>query len=138
MKPLSEFREDYEALSSIASNVNRQLGFAGIAIIWIFKIDQKNLATGQVLLPSDLYIAAVLIAASLLSDLLHYVIGSAIWAMFWRYKEKDPRISSDTEVEAHPWLTWPTWILFSWKIMFMIAAYSFLLKFLISHVGVGK
>lgn len=138
MKPLHEFRTDYEELSGIASNVSRQLGFAGIAIIWIFKIDQKISTSIPVLLPSDLYIAALLIAISLLLDLLQYVTGSFIWAMFWRYKEKEPLISSDSEVEAAPWLTWPGWTLFTWKIIFMIGAFSFLLKFLILHIGVGK
>ena len=37
---LSDYRETYYEFSGKASDVTRQLAFAGIAIVWIFKIEE--------------------------------------------------------------------------------------------------
>lgn len=42
MMRLSQIREAYEELSGKLSDVNRQLAFAGIGIIWIFKITDDH------------------------------------------------------------------------------------------------
>ena len=39
---LSEYKKTYEDFSGKASNVVRQLSFAGIAVIWIFKVQSNG------------------------------------------------------------------------------------------------
>ena len=38
----SEIREAYEELSGMLSKFNRQLAFAGIGIVWLFRITDNN------------------------------------------------------------------------------------------------
>jgi hypothetical protein len=83
---LKDCREAYESSSGKASDLVRYLGFAGIALIWVFKMDRG----GVPVLSSELYLPAALIAAGLTADLLQYVAhGVTYWVVF-RCKEKDP------------------------------------------------
>ena len=46
MKSISEYREEaYYSATDTASSIARQLGFAGIAIIWIFKHGDAGVLT---------------------------------------------------------------------------------------------
>ena len=62
MMKLSEIRNAYEELSAKLSEINRQLCFAGFAIIWIF-----NKSKGGVSVPEDLYLPAFLLCCSIFS-----------------------------------------------------------------------
>ena len=62
---LSEIREAYEVLSSKLSEINRQLCFAGFAIIWIF-----NKSEGSILIPNELHFPAFLFVISAVSKIL--------------------------------------------------------------------
>lgn len=79
MATLKEFRDGYHELSGTASEVSRNLGFAGIAVIWIFKADLPEKAYT---LAPELYHAGVVIVLSLALDLLQYVFSSLIWGAF--------------------------------------------------------
>lgn len=81
---LKDARENYVYFSGQASTVVRQLGFAGIAIIWIFSEgDKPNRAT----VPRDLLVPGLLLVVALASDLLQYVAGALCWGCYQRWRE---------------------------------------------------
>ncbi|MGH7240327.1 MAG: hypothetical protein ACREHG_09745, partial [Candidatus Saccharimonadales bacterium] len=113
-----------------ASDINRQIGFAGIAIIWLFK-----LAIGQkIIVPAGLHLPAILIIASLAIDLLQYLIGWAIWQLFYMVKWKEHKDDEET-VDAPDWCEWLLNIMFILKISSMVAAYVFLIRFICSKLA---
>lgn len=126
---LGNSKEAYYELSGIASNVNRQIGFAGIAIIWIF----CQVLNNKVLIPNELIIPTFLIAISLCFDLLQYIFGSVIWGSFHRYYEKKGK-NDDSEVEASIFLNYPQNTCFMLKLLSMIIAYIFLFLYLYSNI----
>jgi hypothetical protein len=72
---LKDIRAQYYAQTTKASDVARQLSFAGIAAIWVFKTDSTNGPT----VPSVLLPAAIAFALALLSDLFQYASGGLLW-----------------------------------------------------------
>jgi hypothetical protein len=79
--------------------------------------------------------AAFFIFLSLLFDFLQYVLGTTIWFVYFRHKEKQ-RTKEDDEVLAPPQLNWPTWGLFYLKSAMLLVAYScYIIPFLASRFG---
>jgi hypothetical protein len=117
------------ALSGKASDIVRQLGFAGIALVWIFKTDQA----GRFLVPSDLFLPATLIVVGLSLDLLQYILGTAAWGIYNSVKERSGTIQTD-EFLAPRWINWPALVCFWGKIIVMGVAYVFLIRFLAHRV----
>jgi hypothetical protein len=63
-----------------AGDLSRQLGLAGIAVIWLFKISNQQVnASTQVLLPESLHLPLILIVVSLALDSFQYLLGIVIW-----------------------------------------------------------
>jgi hypothetical protein len=112
-----------------ASEIVRQLGFAGIALVWLFRIQGSS---GLDVLPKDLRVPTILIVTSLAMDLLHYVWGSAAWGVFGSVKETQiKKVEDDWEKlkEAEPfrapsWINYPTNFFFWGKIVVICAAYA--------------
>lgn len=124
---LSEYRKTYYELSAKASDVARQLSFAGIAIIWIFKMDIKPIP----IIPKPLLLPVVLFASALAADLLHYITATSIWGFFHWWKEKN-KYESDPDLTASRFLNWPVLALFWLKLMLVIFAYVFVIKYIIN------
>ena len=125
---LSDYRNHYYNLSAKASDVARQLAFAGLAIIWIFKLDSKPIPA----IPKPLLIPAALLVCALASDLLHYIFATAIWGNFqWRKERKKKDGETDPDLIASRFLNWPGLGLFSLKLFFVSAAYCFIIKYTI-------
>ena len=119
-------REVYEGLSGKASDILRQLCFAGIALIWLFKAGTN----ASLILNPQLLRAALFIFIALSLDLLQYLIGTAMWHFFFRWKER-ANTSPDEVFEAPIWMNWPTWTLFWLKAASMAIAFGvFILPFL--------
>ncbi len=126
---LSGFREVVDYFSSKASDINRQLTFAGIAIIWIFKKE-----TGQIIdLPNFLYRPLIFFVLALIFDLFQYIIGFIIWKVFHRSQEKKGR-KDDDDVLANPIYSYPIDFFFLLKIIATAIAYGFLLVFLFTAI----
>src|SRR5688500_15770819 len=68
--------------SGEASKINRQLAFAGIAIIWIF-YSSKN----PELIPRGMQLPLLLLVIGLAVDLLQYVMGYILLKIFHRKHE---------------------------------------------------
>ena len=118
-------RAAYYEFSGKLSDIVRQLSFAGIAIIWVFKVDQK---TGTSV-PRELVLPALLLVASLASDALQYAYQTAAWGLFNRRLELR-RVSEEDNFSAPPAINVPANILFWLKVVLLAAAYALLLMFL--------
>jgi hypothetical protein len=129
---LQDYRNDSYTFSGKASDLNRQLGFAGIALIWLFKKD----VGGQVVVPNILVWAGILIVISLTLDMLHYCVAWYTWDSFFRSKE-NAGVAENAELDHDPSLVYPITGLFLAKIICVVAAYVlfgiFLIKTLVSQ-----
>ncbi len=123
---LSDYRKDYYEFSGKASDVARTASLAGIALIWVFKVDGASIPC----LPSELVLPAGLFALALAMDFLHYVVAAAIWGLFHRYHERrltDPEEDPET---THPsCLEYPILSLFVLKLISVTAAYVFVMLY---------
>ncbi|SRR5258707_3432280 len=119
--------EGYEVsveASDKASEINRHLALAGIAIIWVFKIDAGG---GRQIVPSQLFLPGLLLVIGLALDLLHYVLKSEIWYRLTRKHEK-----ADTlKFPVAPWVNYPGDTLYWLKIIATVSAYALLIRFLV-------
>lgn len=129
MLKLSEIRKGYEDASATLSEFNRQLCFAGFAIIWIF-----NGSVNSFEIPKELFIPGFLLCVSLILDVLQYVWTTCIWYRFYLRQRKlhtscDEDTASVQEPESYNVVSWG---LFGLKILTMISAYVLIGLFLIS------
>jgi hypothetical protein len=115
---LKEAREFYYYYSEAASDVSRKLNFAGLALIWLFKINDN----GQDHIPSELLFPCTLIILSLSFDILQYIYGTAAWGIFSRQKEKE----GNDEFKAPRVINWPSLLCFWIKTSMIPVAYLFL------------
>lgn len=121
---LKDARDLYYYFSGKTSDLVRQLGLAGIAVIWIFRGD----AHGAPKIPEALFCPLILIVVGLAFDLLHYAVATAIWGCFQRYKEV--RVTEEDEFKAPRIINWPSILCFALKTISVIAAYVYLLGYL--------
>lgn len=150
---IQDFRENYYYFSGEASKIVRNLGFAGIAVIWIF----RNKSADEISIPYDLIPIGLLILNGLILDFLQYVYAAAAWGIFCRMKERQQKneekiekekigLGGDEEwnslfwrflkenngsgdFEAPKQINWPTLTFFWLKIILMAIAYALLIIF---------
>jgi hypothetical protein len=126
---LEEARQCYYETSGKASDITRQLAFAGIAVIWIFKNGPDDAPT----IPNDLILAAAIFVLALALDFMHYVVKALLWGAYHRHKEKSLRkegIPLDSDFEFPRYINWPTVVLFWTKIVTLLAGQSVLFIYL--------
>jgi hypothetical protein len=128
---LSDFKQEYYEHTAKASDICRQLAFAGIAIIWVYRITDS---AKQDTIREELVLPLMLIVISLAADFMQYVWQSFIWRYFYEKEEKKASINEDPELDAPRWYNYPTNFFFYSKILMLIGAYWFLAKFLIDTV----
>jgi hypothetical protein len=121
---LKEYKKTYEEFTGKLSDINRQIAFAGIAIIWIF------VQRGNFEIASGLMIPLIFLAIALAADLFHYIYQSAAWAFFFNYHEK--RIQKEKgdyeqDIKAPRKINYFSWTLFITKITCVILGYLFLI-----------
>jgi len=126
---LAEYRETFYVFSGKASDLNRQLGFAGIALIWIFKtgVDDK------IAIPTALQWAGILIVISLALDMFHYCVGAAIWRCFYRRLETKG-VTEDEDITHSQYLELPILGLFMFKVAAMMVGYFFIFDYLLGRL----
>lgn len=122
---LSDFRNDYYTFSGKASDIARQLSLAGIALIWIFKLEKAS----PLAVPTELHLPALLFVAALAIDLLQYVLSTAIWGTFSRYYEWQGA-KDDAELEAPSYFNWPSLACFWGKLVTVLAGYATLFEYI--------
>lgn len=126
---LSEAWEIFGGHSGRASDVNRQLAFAAIGIVWVFR-GAEGLPSQ---IPDLLMWAGLFGALALAADLLHYVSASLCWGVYATYKElRDTR--TDARFRAPRYINHLAYLFFSGKIVAVAIAYGFISTFLIKNV----
>lgn len=126
---LAEVRENYTYFSGKASDIARQLALAGIALIWIFKTQVGE----QYRVPKELLPAAGFVVLALILDFLHYIVASLCWAIFNRFKEYRGT-KEDDDFLAPGQINWPSLVFFWTKLIATIAAYVYILRFVIFRI----
>jgi hypothetical protein len=122
-------RDQYSYFSRKASEYVRQLGFAGLALIWLFRIETDK----QWHIPRELLAPGIWIVIALGLDLLHYTSGALLWGMFHRTQDKTG-IPEDKKIVAPRWINWPGLLFFWGKIFVTCVAYGLIFQFLFSRV----
>ena len=85
---LDDARSAYEALSGKASDIiSRQLGLAGIALIWLFRVDTPKGPT----LDSSLLRGASSFSAPSSAISYSTAVGATIWFRYFRHEENEGR-----------------------------------------------
>lgn len=126
----SDIREAYYEASGKASDIVRQLCFAALAVVWIFRPESPP---GTVDLPPSLSWAGILAVAGLAADLLQYVYRTIAWGTFHRVKELEG-VADDVQFKAPRSINWPSYILFGAKLVAVTAAYFAIFVYLAGHV----
>jgi hypothetical protein len=123
---LEDARSAYYEYSGKVSDISRTMALAGIALIWVFKVDSKDGPH----VPPELVLPAFVLVLALAADFLHYVVATVIWGSYQRHQEK--LIAKENQQFLAPrWINWPTtFFLFPLKIVFVCSAYVLLLRFL--------
>jgi len=125
---LSDAYTYYEFFSGKASELARQLAFAGIAVIWVFRRAPPNEETT---IPAALFAPGFYFCLALAFDLLHYVAGTIAWGRFHRYHEvRLAKPGADPTIDAPRYINWAQSTFFSLKLAAVAAGYFFLLQFL--------
>lgn len=130
---LKDAREAYYEYTGKLSDVNRQLCFAGIAVIWIFAVKEDS---GGVTISSQLLLPLGCFVLGLTFDLLQYTVQSVSWGVFHRSKENSG-ISEEDEIGAPAWINWaPDWLM-CLKVLFTLLGYIALLVYFLDLAGEG-
>jgi hypothetical protein len=98
---VKDCRESYYYNSGKASDICRTLGFAGLALIWAFRVTTVK----GTIIPNNLRWSGILLVAGLGFDFLQYVVGTVVWGVYHRFKEQ--RTSKDEEFLAPRWINYP-------------------------------
>ena len=123
---LKEYRSEYYVFSAKAGDVARQLAFAGIAVIWVFKDDKL----GQLPLPNMLYAPTAAFVLSLALDMLHYAYSSLVWGAYSHIQKRWKKHTDEDELGDAPYsFNWPALALFWGKLVSVIVGYWLLLQY---------
>lgn len=120
MMTLKEIREDYVRYSTNVSNICRNLCFAGIGVVWIFKV------TNTTTIPTQLYFPLLLFIVALGLDLLQYFVQTIIWYRYYlKHKSdvKNGKTEDDVVVREPEWINAFTWAIWGLKFFAVIIAY---------------
>lgn len=135
---LKEIREDYVRYSSNVSELSRNLSYAGIGIIWLFKQSISNdsvQTTFMNSIPSELRLPLVLFVIALVIDILQYFLQTTIWYFYYlknKSKRKQTNGVEDTiNLQEPEWLNILPWLFWLGKFLLVIVAYFLIGCFLI-------
>jgi hypothetical protein len=115
--------EARDVYSSKTGEITRQLGFAGLALIWIFKTGEGT----QQIVPKELLPAGLMLVLGLSADLAQYILGTAVWHLV----TKRNQTIGKPNFETPKWINWPQWSFFVLKIVAVLIAYILLLRHIV-------
>jgi hypothetical protein len=131
---LEGYDKDYYALSAKAGDVARQLALAGIAVVWLFKVDSGGVVT----LPKVLVLPTFAFAISLAMDLMHYLVATVTWGSFALYQRKiNKKADADEIVDPPGFFNWPAIVFFTAKSLAVLVGYWWLFEYLQSRIAVA-
>jgi len=129
-KSLEDHLEDSYELSKRTSEISRQLAFAGIAVIWIY----KNPDNAPTIIKDGLVFPLFLWVTCLGIDLLQHFFGALTSYVFFhikQYQDNGGKLKDTTDIPAPYWMDFTATTLFIFKIVANIWAYIELGKFLL-------
>lgn len=134
-KPLKEWLQDFYDDTSKISDIVRNLGFAAIGIIWIFK--NKDLT--QNILPSSLVPALGFAISGLVIEFFQYLWRAISNYCIYRKNEiqyNKGKLNDDqiSDITAPVFIEVITWLLFIAKIVLIAIAYIKIYQFFICLV----
>ena len=121
---LAYVRATYEFHTGKVSELTRQLSFAGLAIVWLFKTGQD----GDFKLPTGLLAPLLMLILTLALDWLHYAVSAMIWDKFQRTKEEAGTLE-DEDFLVPAKINWPANFFFFSKLFCVVVAYTLLLTY---------
>lgn len=124
----ADARTAYADYSASTSDKVRQLAFAAIGAVWVFR------PSGSVQLPSNLIWAGVFAVTALALDFVQSVYGTVAWGWLHRRKEIDG-LDESTDFKAPREINWPTNTLFGAKVVMLSVCYVILLRHLLATVS---
>lgn len=138
-KPLSDFRNEYFDASVKASEINRSLGLAAVAIVWTFT---KNTSEGELQISWQLKWGLMYVVIALVLDLFQYLWRTISIAIFYRVNEKRldkikdiiEREKESEDIDYPIYLKNINWIFFGLKISSMILGYICIYMFFIKKL----
>lgn len=135
---LEAAQEIYEKRSTRLSEIVRQLNFAGIAVIWLFRTGEK---TGGIPYNDVLLWPLSLFITSSAFDLLQSAYASAAWGIFSRQQEKKLNLrlaetdDIDDEIDDAPRaINWVSNVFFWGKAILTASGYFLLIRYLAAHL----
>ncbi len=136
---LSDLKKRGDEYTGKASDITRQLIFAGIAIIWLFKSEDNGYTT----LDSFLILPLITLSLSIIFDLLHYVTGGIIWKKLYLSEEhkvikklkNEPNTNLDPEnIKFTRKMNEPIYFFYRGKIALLLMSYVLILFYLIKNI----
>jgi len=127
---LADCLEAYQYNSGQVSSNVRQLGFAALASVWLFKSTSKG---ETVTLPLLLWWVGGLSVAALFFDFVQYLWNATAWGQYHRRQELKG-IAVNEEFLAPTWINWPGNGLFVLKVCCLFLCYFLLLVFLWGNI----
>ena len=116
----------YEASSTLSENA-RKLCFAGIAIVWIFKVGDKD--SGGIAFSVDLLWPLGAFVLGLAFDVLQYLYKSTVWWIYFEVKHR-AGVADNAEVDPPGILNAPTTIFFYAKVLCCVIGFYWLLLYI--------
>src|SRR5438128_58044 len=136
-KPLKEWLSEFYEDTGTVSNLVRNIAFAGIGLIWIFKNSEYSVNSSM--LPSQLHKPLFYIIVGLTADLFQY-----LWRalnIFVHYKIKDVKYirgqlnDADLEDVTMPeYISIGTWFFFISKVVLIVIAYAYIYQYIIGKL----
>jgi len=131
---LGEFYEDTTTLSALIRN----LAFAGIGIIWIFRSSDLT----RDILPKQLLTPLTLIVLSLIADVTQYLWRAVTIYIIYRIKEREFRKQKEknetkaelSDVTMPDFIRIGSWTFFILKIVFVFIAYAYIFAFITTKI----
>ena len=127
---LKQYQAAYYESSGQVSSIVRQLAFAGLAVVWIFRV---NTSVGEQLDPLHIVPAGAFVL-SLVFDLFQYITATCVWGIRqWRIERQHYRTflkegyRPDTQYYHKGRLKWPQFGFFWLKIVTVLVGHAFLL-----------
>lgn len=124
-----DVRDAYYEVSGKASDNVRQLSFAALAVVWIFRPNTSD----NVVLPLILLWAGSFAVGALFLDFLQYLYATVAWGWLHRLKET-AGVSDVDDFKAPRVINWPTNTFFGFKAVSVALAYVLVLIHLIGVI----
>lgn len=127
---LEQYKKEAHEFQGLTSGLVRQFAFAGIALIWIFKIDKPN----EHLIPNECYWSLLFFVITLIFDFLQYFIPSIIWMRYFKHHEKLNNGNVEIDIKAKNYYSFPGYFCYYSKVIFLFIGYGMILTFILGKL----